>query len=110
MNDAAALRAVKLLHTAVWAVLAACVVAILPAALFGDRRVAAALCAVVLLEVLVLALNRFRCPLTTVAARYTTERQDNFDIFLPLWLARHNQRVFGALFVVGLLLTLRRWA
>ena len=25
--------------------------------------------------------------LTDVAARYTPERQDNFDIYLPLWLA-----------------------
>jgi hypothetical protein len=109
VNDAAALRAVKLLHTVVWAVLAACVVAIIPVALLGDRRLAAALCAVVTVEVLVLAFNRFHCPLTAVAARYTTERQDNFDIYLPLWLAKHNQHVFGALFVVGLVLTVLRW-
>ena len=26
----------------------------------------------------------------------------NFDIYLPLWLARHNKRVFGALYVGGM--------
>ena len=49
-------------------------------------------------EVGVLLLNRMRCPLTTIAARYTDDRADNFDIFLPRWLARHNQRIFGTLF------------
>ncbi|WP_349627414.1 hypothetical protein [Rhodopseudomonas palustris] len=55
-------------------------------------------------EVLVLLLNRMRCPLTDIAARYTTDRADNFDIWLPRWLARHNQRIFGTLFAAGQLL------
>jgi hypothetical protein len=29
-----------------------------------------------------------RCPLTGIAARYTDDRRDNFDIYLPPWLAR----------------------
>jgi len=53
--------------------------------------------------------NRFRCPLTDVAARYTEERAANFDIYLPEWLARHNQSLFGVLFVAGGLFTLWRW-
>lgn len=57
------------------------------------------------LEVSVLVANRMRCPLTEVAARYTTERQDNFDIYLPLWLARHNKEVFGGLYVAGIVYT-----
>jgi hypothetical protein len=28
-------------------------------------------------------------------------RRDNFDIYLPLWLARRNKAIFGALFVLG---------
>lgn len=64
--------------------------------------------ALVLLEVGVLVVNRMRCPLTAVAARFTTERRDNFDIYLPLWLATHNKEIFGTLFVVGSLISL--WA
>ena len=33
-------------------------------------------------------------PLTLLARRYSASRQNNFDIFLPNWLARHNQLVF----------------
>jgi len=57
----------------------------------------------------VLALNRWRCPLTGIAARYTDNRRDNFDIYLPLWLARYNKHIFGLLFAAGLLYTLLRW-
>ena len=63
----------------------------------------------VLVEVLVLVANRMRCPLTDVAAKFTDDRRDNFDIFLPLWLARHNKRIFGTLFALDLMLTLALW-
>jgi hypothetical protein len=45
-----------------------------------------------------------------LAARYTTDRQDNFDIFLPVWLARYNKTIFGCLFVGALMYTLIMWA
>jgi hypothetical protein len=60
----------------------------------------------VCLEVLILVFNSWRCPLTGVAARYTPDRRDNFDIYLPEWLARHNKGVFGTLFVLGLVFAL----
>ena len=72
-------------------------------------RLAAGLSALVLVESVVLAMNHFRCPLTDLAARYTEERAANFDIYLPEWLARHNQGIFGALFIAGGLFTLWRW-
>ena len=61
-------------------------------------------------EVAVLAANGLRCPLTDVAARYTDDRRDYFDIYLPLWLARHNKALFGSLFVLGMLFTVVIWA
>ena len=63
----------------------------------------------VLIECIILAVNHGRCPLTGVAARYTEQRTANFDIYLPLWLARHNRTIFGTLFVAGVLYVLGRW-
>jgi hypothetical protein len=57
----------------------------------------------------VLALNRGRCPLTGLAARYTDDRADNFDIYLPAFIARHNKVIFGTLFVFGVAVLLWRW-
>ena len=62
-----------------------------------------------LAECVVLAINRCRCPLTGLAARYTEDRSPNFDIYLPRWLAQYNKRLFGALFVAGLLYAAWRW-
>lgn len=109
IQTAGALRAVKVVHTLVWAVFAGAIVAIPVAAWRGRFAIAAGLIGFVLLEVLVLAANRMRCPLTDVAARYTDERQDNFDIYLPLWLARYNKEIFGGLYVAGIALTVFLW-
>ena len=78
-----------------WAVFAGSVFAIPVFATVGNVKVAWGLIGFVFLEVIVLAGNRMRCPLTDVAGRYTSERQDNFDIYLPLWLARHKRNKCG---------------
>jgi hypothetical protein len=95
------LRTVKLLHTAVWAVFAGCVFGIPWLTWQGRFGAAAVLATIVLGEVVVLWLNRWRCPLTAVAARYTDDRRANFDIYLPEWLARRNQQIFGTLYAIG---------
>jgi len=108
-EDAIALRKIKLLHTAVWAVFAGCIVAI-PALSWAGELYYATLCAlVVAVEVLVLVLNQWRCPLTDVAGRYTGDRRENFDIFLPEWLARHNKVIFGTMYVAGLIALAVTW-
>ncbi|MEO0332204.1 MAG: hypothetical protein AAF223_11045 [Bacteroidota bacterium] len=61
-----------------------------------------------MLETGVLLINRWRCLLSDVAARYTEAQNDNFDIYLPEWLARYNKTIFGTLFGIGLLLVLLR--
>lgn len=108
-SAASKLRALKLLHTLVWAFFAGCILAIPVLGWAGRYAAAAVLSGIVLLEVLVLALNGWACPLTGVAERYTAERRDNFDIYLPAWLARHNKRIFGSLYVLGVLATALLW-
>lgn len=109
MQTSTVLVFIKLIHTIAWAFFAGCIV-LLPLAahanLFG---LAALLAGFVLIEILILAINHWRCPLTGIAARYTTHRQDNFDIFLPLWLARYNKEIFGFLFIASLAYTAFEW-
>lgn len=89
--------------------MAAAILALPWAGWMGHFRWALGLTLLILGECLVLALNRGRCPLTGIAARYTDDHADNFDIYLPLWLARHNKRIFGFLFIVGELIVIWRW-
>jgi hypothetical protein len=95
------LTAIKILHTAVWAVMAGSILALPITAMMRLFRWSAVLTVLVLVECGVLAFNGGRCPLTDLAARYTAERADNFDIYLPLWLARYNKTIFGVLFIAG---------
>ena len=103
------LAQIKLLHTAVWAALAGCVLALPISPLLHRFDWAVILTVVILVECGVLALNNGRCPLTDLAARFTDDRQDNFDIYLPNWLARHNKKLFGTLFVVNELVVWTYW-
>jgi hypothetical protein len=104
-----ALVGVKLLHTAIWFFFAGCIVAIPFAGAWREFQWAAILTGLVLVECAVLAVNRGRCPLTDLAGHYTEVRSDNFDIYLPLWLARRNKVIFGTLFAIGELFMLGRW-
>lgn len=103
------LKQIKVLHTVIWAIMASSILALPWAAWSGRFRLAFGLTLLVVGECMVLAVNRGRCPLTDVAARYTHERAANFDIYLPVWLARHNKFIFGFLFIVGELVLLWRW-
>jgi hypothetical protein len=106
MKPESKLRTIKAIHTLVWAVFAGSILAI-PVFTFRENlTIAWGLVGFVFLEVVVLVANRMRCPLTDVAGRYTCNRQDNFDIYLPLWLARHNKEVFGGLYVAGIVYTI----
>lgn len=109
MTPGAALFFVKLVHTIAWAFFASCVIAI-PVLTWTRHDVWARwAAAAVFVEVVILAVSGWACPLTPIAARYTDDRQPNFDIFLPEWLARYNKEIFGTLYVAGLTGLLGRW-
>ena len=101
--------AIKLLHTLIWAVMAGATVYVLYSGVFnritGCTWMAIGL---ILLEGLVLLWFKWTCPLTVVARRYSDSPKDNFDIYLPNWLARHNKLIFTSIYVLGLLLVLVR--
>jgi polyferredoxin len=104
---ARALLAVRVAHTTIWGFFASSIVAIPIATQRGELTAALWMSLFVWGEIGVLVLNGMRCPLTSLAARYTDDRADNFDIFLPRWLARHNLLIFGTLFAGSQALLLR---
>ena len=109
MSSSASLFTIKLLHTLIWGFFVAVIGYVLYSGLSGEITaftwVAIGL---VLLEALVLLLFRWHCPLTVLARRYSASTRDNFDIFLPEWLARHNKVIFTTLYLLGVLRVLWR--
>ncbi len=103
MNTALKLFLVKLFHTAIWVFFVTVIFYILYCGL-ANRITIYTLIAVglVVVEGLVLLVFGGRCPLTIVARHYSDSDRDNFDIFLPIWLARYNKLIFTTLYVVGL--------
>jgi hypothetical protein len=109
-SSATALVAVKIAHTIAWAFFVGCILAIPVASWHAQHKWVAWLVAIVLFEGAVLLANGWRCPLTSLAARFTEERHDNCDIYLPAWLAKHNKTIFSILFAVGATFALGNWA
>jgi GT2 family glycosyltransferase len=104
-----ALVALKLVHTVAWAFFASAILAVPMLGFFGLFKLAGWLAGIVFVECAVVALNHWRCPISNLAERLTSNRQANFDIYLPESLALWNKHIFGTLFVVGLLILGTEW-
>jgi len=100
---------IKAFHTVAWAFFVGCILAIPIAGALGRYAWAAIFSGIVLVECLILAANRCRCPLTNLAERFTDDQAENFDIYLPLWLARRNKVIFGTLFACAEAFVIVRW-
>lgn len=96
---------IKTLHTVVWAFFVAAILTVVYSGITNRLTVYTWIASgLVAAEGLVLLAFKSHCPLTLIARKYSTSTKDNFDIFLPVWLARHNQLLFSVLYAIGLLL------
>lgn len=103
------LTRIKLLHTVIWAVMAAAILHILYSGLVGRLNLLTWISiALALGECVVIVINKWQCPLTPIAAQHTVNRAPNFDIYLPVWLAKYNKEIFGTILVVGIVLLIVR--
>jgi hypothetical protein len=104
-----AIFAIKSLHTAIFAVVSSSIVYVFIAGLTGRyRRRAGVASAVVLVEIMVFAGNRFRCPLRQVAEDLGAESGQVTDIFLPGWFADRIPFIYTPPFAIGVALLLWR--
>lgn len=60
------------------------------------------------LEGITLLAFKFFCPLTVMARKYSDSAKDNFDIYLPNWLAKYTKLIYTSLLVVIMLITIWR--
>ena len=54
----------------------------------------------ILLEGMVLLSFKKMCPLTIMARKYSESAKDNFDIYLPNWLAKYNKLIYTTFFML----------
>ncbi len=103
------LFAIKLLHTLVWTFFVFIIFYIVYSGITNKITsytwIAIGL---VVAEGLVLLIFSMFCPLTLIARKYSDSQKDNFDIFLPEWLAKNNKLIFTSIFIFGVILVLIR--
>jgi hypothetical protein len=103
MKDKQKLVLVKIVHTVVWAVMAWAACYILYAGIKNVFGTLLWICiSLLVVESLVLVYNKWTCPLTPLAMKYTSDRDPSFDIYLPLVVAKYNKQIFGSIFLLGL--------
>jgi hypothetical protein len=103
------LSLVKLLHTAVWLFFNVVIFYLLWAVISGkiDKWIWIGF-GLILAEVLVLVVFKKICPITIIARKYSDSKRDNFDIFLPEWLAHYNKMIYSAIVLIIMLILIYR--
>ncbi|MEJ5963364.1 hypothetical protein [Pedobacter immunditicola] len=100
---------IKIVHTMIWLFFNVVIFYLLYAAITNRINTWVWIgVGLVLVEGFVLLLFRWMCPLTVIARHYSDSTKDNFDIFLPQWLARHTKLIYTSLFAIALLILLFR--
>ena len=98
---------IKLFHTAIYVFMTACTAYIFYCGITGLRNgILFAAIGFIFLEGLVLLLNKFQCPLTTLALRYGYDHERFSDIFLPRWFTPFIVPLYTTFFLLGLALVL----
>ncbi len=95
------LTAIKIIHTLIWLFFNVVLFYMAYAVVVNkiDRLVWIGI-ALILLEGLVLLMFKKMCPLTIIARKYADSTKDNFDIYLPNWLAKYNKLIYTTFFII----------
>lgn len=97
----------KTLHTMIWLFFNVVVFYMLYAAVTDklDKYLWAGY-TLVFLEGVVLFIFKNVCPVTLLARKYSKSKRDNFDIYLPNWLAKFNKQIYTGIVVITIFITL----
>lgn len=107
MDQKRALFLIKLLHTVIFIIMSAGVFFILYCGIAGIKNWVLLISIVlILIEGFALFLNKFECPLTSLAKKYGFVHERYMDIFLPRWFTPFVVPVFTVLFLIGLILVI----
>ncbi len=109
MTNQEKLRLIKIAHTAIWVFFNVVIFYMLYAVIINKIDIWLWVgYGIILLEGLVLMAFKMYCPLTVWARKYSDSTKDNFDIYLPNWLAKHNKLIYSLIMVGIIILTVYR--
>lgn len=100
---------IKSIHTVIWLFFNVVIFYLLYAALANKIDKWVWICiGLVVMEGLVLLAFKMFCPLTVIARKYSDSTKENFDIFLPNWLAKYNKLIYTTIFCIAVIIVVYR--
>ena len=109
MNQEGKLLVVKSIHTIIWIFFNVVIFYLLYAVIINKIDIWVWICVgLVLMEGLVLLIFKMFCPLTVIARKYSDSSKDNFDIFLPNWMAKYNKLIYTSIYGISILILIYR--
>lgn len=109
MTNNEKLTIIKVIHTLIWLFFVSVIFYILYSGITNTiNQYTWVAIGLVIFEGIVLLIFKMFCPLTLVARKYSTSKKDNFDIFLPVFIARYNKQIFTSIYVIGVLIVIYR--
>lgn len=109
MTNDGKLITIKTIHTLIWVFFNVVIFYMLYAVIANKIDTLLWICyAIILTEGIVLLIFRLFCPLTIWARKYSSSTKENFDIYLPNWLAKHNKLIYTSIVAAISLITIIR--
>ncbi|WP_228527483.1 hypothetical protein [Pararhodonellum marinum] len=100
---------IKSIHTLVWLFFNVVIFYLLYAVVSNQIDIWVWICiGLLVMEGLILLIFKSVCPITLVARKYSDSQKDNFDIFLPNWLAKYNKLIYTTIVGIALLILIYR--
>lgn len=107
MNAETKLTIIKIIHTLIWIFFNFVIFYMLYAVSTGKIDVWLWLgYGLIILEAITLLIFKLSCPLTIMAGKYSNSAKDNFDIYLPNWLAKYTKLIYTIILIFIIILTL----
>lgn len=100
---------VKILHTTIWVFFNVVIFYLLYAVIVNRIDIWVWICIGLRgLEGLTLLIFKSICPVTLMARKYSDSENDNFDIYLPNWLAKYNKIIYTSIVLVAIVILIYR--
>ena len=100
------LKSIKFIHTLIWLFFNVVIFYMLYAAIVNklDSWLWTGY-GLIFLQGITLVVFKSFCPVTVLARRYSNSTKDNFDIYLPEWLAKYNKLIYTCILIVVMVVT-----
>jgi hypothetical protein len=109
MTENLKLTLVKTIHTIIWLFFNVVIFYLLYAVIVNkiDKWIWVCI-GLIILEGIILIIFKKVCPVTLIARKYSTSQKDNFDIYLPNWLARYNKEIYSIIVLIAIVILVYR--